>query len=251
MSRAIDVDGDGYLDLIVVNAENGITSELDSYIYWGGPKGLTGDRSHFSTVGAYDVAAIDLTGNGLLDIIFPSAWVDHHNPGRPRLIQVYEQVAPRRFKDARKQYGLNGVAAISIACEDLNADGKPELVVANYRKEFEYDTESFLYSGREDGFDTNSPLGLPTHYAAHVPWTTSTSTSVRKSSSAAAIASTSTGIATDTFTRMIAQFSRPRETARCSAKDSSTPVWLTWTATDSASCSWPHWAAWRSARRIT
>ena len=29
MSMAADVDGDGYLDLIVVNAENGVTSELD------------------------------------------------------------------------------------------------------------------------------------------------------------------------------------------------------------------------------
>ena len=39
MSRAADVDGDGYLDLVVVNGENGVTSELSSYIYWGGPEG--------------------------------------------------------------------------------------------------------------------------------------------------------------------------------------------------------------------
>jgi hypothetical protein len=37
VSKVVDVDGDGYLDLIVVNAENGVTSELPSYIYWGGP----------------------------------------------------------------------------------------------------------------------------------------------------------------------------------------------------------------------
>ena len=36
MSHAADVDGDGYLDLIVVNGENGVTSGLDSYVYWGG-----------------------------------------------------------------------------------------------------------------------------------------------------------------------------------------------------------------------
>ena len=97
MSRVVDVDSDGYDDLIIANGENGVTSELASYIYWGGPAGLTGERAEFPTAGAYDVAVCDLTGKGLRDIIFPSAWVDHHNLGRPRLIQVFEQVAPRKF----------------------------------------------------------------------------------------------------------------------------------------------------------
>lgn len=73
MSRIIDLDGDGYNDLIVVNGENGVTSELPSYVYWGGPKGLTGQRTELPTVGAYDVAAIDINGNGRLDLIFASA----------------------------------------------------------------------------------------------------------------------------------------------------------------------------------
>ena len=38
-------EGDGFLDLIVVNAENGVTSERDSYVYRGGPGGLTGERA--------------------------------------------------------------------------------------------------------------------------------------------------------------------------------------------------------------
>jgi hypothetical protein len=165
MSRVVDVDGDGYLDLIVVNGENGVTSELTSFIYWGGPDGLTGERQEFETAGAYDVAAVDLSGNGLQTIIFPSAWVDHHNAGKPRPIQVFEQVEPRRFVDATERHGLVGIAANSIACDDLNGDGRPELIVANYRKEFEYDTDSFLYWGVDGGFDASNPLRLPTHYA--------------------------------------------------------------------------------------
>lgn len=168
MSRAVDVDCDGYLDLIVVNGENGVTSELDSYLYWGGPDGLTGERTELPTAGAYDVAAVDLAGKGRLDIVFPSAWVDHHNAGAPRLIQVYEQVAPRRFADMSERYGLAGVAALSVACEDLDGDGRPDLVVANYREEFEYDTDSFVYWGTEDGFDAASPLRLPSHCAMQV-----------------------------------------------------------------------------------
>jgi hypothetical protein len=168
MSRVVDVDGDGHADLIVVNGENGVTSELDSYVYWGGPDGLTDERVELPCIGAYDVAALDLTGNGLLDLLFTSAWVDHHNPGRPIPIQVYEQTAPRIFVNASERYGLSGVAATSLAAADLNGNGHPDLVVANYRSEFEYDTDSFVYWGTETGFDADNPLRLPSHYAMQV-----------------------------------------------------------------------------------
>ena len=168
MSRVVDVDADGHLDLVVVNAENGVTSELDSYVYWGGPDGLTGQRAELPTAGAYDVAVADLTGNGLQDLIFPSAWVDHHNPGLPRRMHVYLQVEPRRFVDESKRYGLIGIGATAVACEDLNGDGRPELVVANYRTGFDYDTDSYVYLPTADGFDVESPLRLPSHYAMQV-----------------------------------------------------------------------------------
>ena len=168
MSRIVDLDGDGYPDLIVVNGENGVTSELPSYIYWGGPKGLTGERTELSTVGAYDVAVLDVNRDGRADLIFSSAWVDHHNPGRPLPLHVFLQTDKRQFEDASQRYGLIGVAALSVATADLNHNGYPDLVVANYRSEFEYDTDSFVYWGTEDGFDAKSPLRLPTHGAQHV-----------------------------------------------------------------------------------
>lgn len=168
MSRVVDVDGDGYDDLIVVNAENGVTSELNSYIYWGGPTGLTGERTDLPTVGAYDVAVCDLSGKGLRDVVFPSAWVDHHNLGKSLHIHIYEQVSPRTFVDASERYGLTGVASLSVACEDLNGDGHPEIVLANYRDGFEYKTDSYVYWGSARGFDSQSPQRLPTDAAMQV-----------------------------------------------------------------------------------
>lgn len=168
MSRIVDVDGDGFPDLVVVNGENGVTSRLNSYVYWGGPNGLTGERTEFPTVGAYDVAAMDINHDGRLDLIFPSAWTDHHNPGRPMPVRVYLQESGRKFVDATERYGITGVAAVSVASADLNGDGFPDLVVANYRSGFETNTESYVYWGTANGLDTRAPLRLPTHAAQQV-----------------------------------------------------------------------------------
>lgn len=163
-----DVDGDGYPDLIIVNGENGITSELQSYIYWGGPGGLTGERLAFDTVGAYDAAVCDLSGNGLPDLIFSTAWHDHHNPGMPLHQKIFRQVAPREFEDATEIYRVPGYATTSLVCEDLDGDGYPELVLANNRENYNPNTDSFIYKGTPEGFDTAHPLRLPTHHAIQV-----------------------------------------------------------------------------------
>ena len=168
MSRVVDVDGDGYNDLIVVNGENGVTSELSSYVYWGGPDGLTGERTELPTVGAYDVAVVDPNGDGRLDLILSSAWVDHHCPGEPKLLAVYVQTEPRKFENMSEKYGLVGIGATSLACADLTGNGRADLVVGNYRNGFEYDTDSFIYWGAKKGFDTATPMHLPSHAVQQV-----------------------------------------------------------------------------------
>jgi hypothetical protein len=165
---AVDVDGDGYLDLIIANAENGVTSELQSYIYWGGPNGLTGERTAFDTIGAYDVDVFEKNGNGLKNIIFTTAWYDHHNPGEPMYQKVFVQTSPRQFVDATEEYKISGIATVSLLCEDLNNDGCPEIVLANYRNQYNYSIDSFIYWGSKDRFDTSNPTLLPTHYASQV-----------------------------------------------------------------------------------
>lgn len=168
LSRAIDLDGDGHLDLVVVNGENGVTSELASYVYWGGPGGLTGERTEFSTAGAYDVACLDLDGDGRLDLVFPSAWTDHHNPGVPRPIHAWVQTRPRLFRDATAELGLVGEGAIALATGDLRGAGLTDLVVANYVRGYDLDTESFIYWGRPGGGFEPTPVRLPTHGAGLV-----------------------------------------------------------------------------------
>lgn len=163
MSRVADIDSDGFVDLVVANGENGVTSILNSYVYWGGPKGLGKARTELPTFGAYDVAIVDVNRDGKLDLIFPSAWTDHHNPGRPMTARVYLQKSGRQFDEAGKELALIGSAALSVVAADLNKDGFTDLAFANYRVEHEYNTESLVYWGTASGFDSRMPLRLSTY----------------------------------------------------------------------------------------
>lgn len=164
MSRIVDLDKDGFVDLIVANGENGVSSELQSYVYWGSSEGVSADskRTELSTMGAYDVAVLDINNDGQMDLIFPSAWRDHHNPGKPLLVRVFLSDGNRQFIDATEKYGITGIASVSIAEKDLNKDGFTDLVLANYRVEHDYNTESFIYWGKKEGIDTQNPVHLPT-----------------------------------------------------------------------------------------
>ena len=169
-SRVADVDGDGYQDLIVVNGENGVTSELPSYVYWGGPGGLTGELTILPTVGAYDVAAVNVAGHGdgRLDLVMPSAWTDHHNPGLPRPIHVFIQVEPRQFEDRGAASGVTSVAGLSIAAGSLRGDGVLDLVIANLYSAYDLDADSFVWMGRPGGGFEAEPIRLPTRAASVV-----------------------------------------------------------------------------------
>jgi len=169
MSRVIDVDGDGHNDLVTVNSQNGVSSELDSYIYWGGPEGPEADRTDLPTIGAFDVAPMDINGDGKLDLLFPSAWIDGHNPAIPRLVHVYIQGEDRAFKDEGERYGMLATGALGIATGNLNNYEYTDIVLASYRiGQSDLNTESKIFWGTEDGVNAKEPLTLPTYGARQV-----------------------------------------------------------------------------------
>ncbi len=169
MSRVIDVDGDGHNDLVTVNSQNGVSSELDSYIYWGGPEGPEASRTDLPTIGAFDVTPLDINSDGKLDLLFPSAWIDGHNPAIPRLVHVYIQGENRKFKDEGARYGMIATGALGIATGNLNNDEYEDIVLASYRVgQSDLNTESKIFWGTADGVNTEEPFTLPTYGARQV-----------------------------------------------------------------------------------
>jgi hypothetical protein len=126
--KVADVDGDGYLDLIIANGENGITSELPSYIYWGGPNGLTGERTDFQTTGAY--VGVEVRKADGLD----HAWKT-----------------------------LPCANCMGVKAVDIKGSGRLDIVTCHYCSETSYDAESLVFWNGENGHQPDNVTALETH----------------------------------------------------------------------------------------
>src|SRR5437016_2488349 len=76
-SRVLDLNGDGYLDLIFINFLHAEKTDQDAYIYWGGPTGFDAHRvTKIPTKLATGLAAADLNGDGHMDLVFSNFGVE-------------------------------------------------------------------------------------------------------------------------------------------------------------------------------
>ncbi len=69
---ADDLDGDGTLDVVVANFQDGGNYDIESTIYWG-PDWNDTNTTPMETTGASDVEIADLNGDGDLDIVFATS----------------------------------------------------------------------------------------------------------------------------------------------------------------------------------
>lgn len=157
-----DVDLDGYDDLIMCNRYNGgdaldaASYAVDSAVFWGGADGVLPDRvMPLPTMGAARARVADVDGDGLQDIAFAS--------GTFHTTESYVYLGSTGWSEAGRLV-LEGAAPEGLAVGDLDLDGWPEVVLANFYAFFAVDTDSFVYFGAADGFAVD-PLPIPTHGA--------------------------------------------------------------------------------------
>jgi hypothetical protein len=169
-----DVNNDTWLDVVFSNSAGfpPIEELMDygqnyafpnSYIYLGGPQGLSKDRRlELPTKGATDVNAVDLNKDGYIDIVYPNAG-SFSLPPLPDTY-IYWGSAEGYSTSRRTDLATNGASSVSVA--DLNRDGWQDLVLSvtgTYlyigKPTF---PNSFVYWGGPNGFSDANRLALPT-----------------------------------------------------------------------------------------
>ena len=115
-----DLNGDGLPDIVVANRTGDRPGA--NYICFNQGRGrFDAACEKFSTESATTITAVDLTGDGLPDLVVP-----HRDGGQS---QVYVNGGKGKFPDsARLSFGPPDAHIRMSAAADLNGDGRPDLV---------------------------------------------------------------------------------------------------------------------------
>lgn len=173
-----DLNGNGYLDIVVANTGLSYHVSVDSYgksyIFWNREGSFSADdRTELPTIHAKDVIAADLNGNGWLDLAFANQGNEESEAG----LRIFYNQTKENFSEAFQF--LPGERSSAVAAADLNQNGHLDLVVANAFRLADreggiyniVDTSylhSTVYWGGPDGFSANRRTDLPTVSAQDV-----------------------------------------------------------------------------------
>ena len=163
----LDLNGDGYLDLVFGNRFNGVSSNLNSYIYWGSKTGFSNKNRHqLPTKGGVGNSAADLNGDGHLDLVFSN----HDDAKKKGNTFVYHQYNVNSYvywgsgsgyqAANRTELPTSGATGNSVA--DLNGDGYLDIVSSNSYDGAKNLINSYIYWGSASGYSTAKRTGLPT-----------------------------------------------------------------------------------------
>ncbi len=162
---AADLNGDGKPDLIVANYNSFTVSVLLNTTAPGATTASFAAQQTFAT-GTYprSVTVADLNGDGKPDLIVANALYTSSNTVSVLLNTTAPGATTASF--AAQQTFATGTNPRSVTAADLNGDGKPDLIVAN----FESNTVSVLLNTTAPGAATPSFAAQQTFATGSSPW---------------------------------------------------------------------------------
>ena len=159
-ARAADLDGNGYLDLILGghNVTAGVPHDSFVYIYWNGPGGLRQDRrSMLPSAGVNSMAIADFNNDGTLDLFAGS-----YSGAVSRDIDsyIYWNRKDAGFSEADRRRLFTHSASGCVAA-DFNEDGWTDLAIANHKVWGDHVGWSAVWWNGPEGFDERNITRLP------------------------------------------------------------------------------------------
>lgn len=150
-SQLVDLNGDGYLEIVFCNFIHNYSVHMNALIYWGGPGGYTRDRrTELPTLLADGLAAADFNQDGYIDLAFANRGIEGGERfGFDAHLESYVYWnAPTGFSPERRA-SLPTISAADCAAGDLNGDNFPDLLFVNNNSQ---EKSFYLYWGGSDGF---------------------------------------------------------------------------------------------------
>jgi hypothetical protein len=157
---ARDLDGNGYLDLIIGGHRptTGLPHDSFVYIYWNGPEGLRQSRrTQLPSNTANGIASADFNRDGILDLFFTS-----YTDGKERDIDSYLYWGqPSGGFNALKFSRLRTHSSSGCTAADFNEDGWVDLAVINHKTGNDHVGYSYVFWNGPTGFNEDHKTRLP------------------------------------------------------------------------------------------
>ena len=128
---AADLNGDGKPDLVSANFNGGSASVLiNSTAASGATQSFAAQQTFATAVHPHSIAMFDVNGDGKLDLLV----ADYGSNTVSVLLNTTAPGAATQSFGTEQVFvtGVTGAAPSSVTAADVNGDGKPDLIVANY-----------------------------------------------------------------------------------------------------------------------
>lgn len=162
-SRIVDLNSDGFLDIVFVNQIHNYTHQLSAYIYWGSRLPYSVQRrTELPTLFAHGLDVGDLNGDGYLDLVFANRgdyeWESRFGP-RDNCESYIYWGGPAGFSTEHRS-SLPTHNALDCAVGDYNGDGALDVAFINLPVKEPASLFVYYNSGKGFSSDTRSVLSV-------------------------------------------------------------------------------------------